>query len=55
MQLSGIRVDSKRYVEMIEQALGSNTDPPMPSNKVVSLERFKFWLGMPNDYYNSDD
>jgi hypothetical protein len=51
MQLSGIQVDVERYWQVTDWAMTRSR----ASRKLVALERFKFWLGIPNDYYNADD
>lgn len=51
MQLSGVEVDLKRYNQVTDWALQRNSG----STKIVALERFKFWLGIPNEYYNDGD
>lgn len=52
MQLSGVDVDINRYHQVTDWALRRNRST---STKIVALERFKFWLGIPNEYYNNDD
>ena len=52
MQLSGVDVDVNRYHQVTDWALHRNRPA---STKFVALERFKFWLGIPNEYYNDDD
>jgi hypothetical protein len=52
MQLSGVEVDVNRYHQVTDWALRRNSSA---SKKIVALERFKFWLGIPNEYYNDED
>jgi hypothetical protein len=52
MQLSGVEVDVNRYGQVLDAALRRNRSA---SKRIVALERFKFWLGIPNEYYNDDD
>ena len=50
MQLSGKDVDVQWYREYVDAELGDGAADEQTS---VALERFKFWLGMPNRYYGS--
>jgi hypothetical protein len=54
MKLSGVKIRTERYVGFADEVLQRADGPNLSSRKVVSLERFKFWLGMPNNYYNSE-
>jgi hypothetical protein len=55
MELSGLRIDAKQYQYFVDQVLQAEEEySGMPERKVVAFERFKFWLGMPNDYYSSE-
>ena len=59
MQLSGFTVDVKKYQDLVDYSSARLTQQeeelsPQKEQIVVGLERFKFWLGMPNAYYNSD-
>lgn len=55
MQLSGNDVDSEFYERVIDRLIDREERLDAPPRRVVALERFKFWLGVPNSYYNADD
>lgn len=57
MQLSGVAIDVEGYQDMVDRcvevAQRRRTDPHNKTQQVVALERFKFWMGLPNAYYGS--
>eukprot|EP00892_Ulva_mutabilis_P008970 jgi/Ulvmu1/6445/UM003_0075.1 len=55
MQLSGSGVDTAFYERIIDDQLERAASNDAPIRRTVALERFKFWLGVPNSYYNADD
>lgn len=55
MQLSGNSVDTAFYERIIDAQIDREERVDAPVRRLVTLERFKFWLGVPNSYYNADD
>jgi pentatricopeptide repeat protein len=57
MQLGHVTVDVERYQAMVDRCVAveqrRRTNPETKTNQIVSLERLKFWMGMPNEYYSS--
>jgi hypothetical protein len=51
MEFSALKIDVDYYTKLVDVAMQRQEN----KGKMVALERFKFWLGMPNDYYNSLD
>lgn len=59
MELVGAKIDKEKYKTMIARleencatkANGSNVGG---NNSGTYLERFKFWLGLPNKYYSNE-
>lgn len=55
MQLSGNSVDTAFYERIIDDQIDRANSVDAPKRRMVALERFKFWLGVPNSYYNAED
>ena len=60
MERAGKNLDKQRIKQTLEVVLKSKemayrkpSQGTLPRNE--NLERFKFWLGLPNNYYSSDD
>ena len=60
MERAGKNLDKQRIKQTLEVVLKSQEEAyrkrspgTLPRNE--NLERFKFWLGLPNNYYSSDD
>jgi hypothetical protein len=49
MEFSGLEIDVDFYAKLVDEAMQLHEN----KGRAVALDRFKFWLGMPNDYYNS--
>ena len=55
MELIGAQIDKTKYIEIIEKQERASKLRKLnenPSGK--ALERFKFWLGLPNSYYSEE-
>lgn len=55
MQLSGNAIDTAFYERIIDAQIDRENSEDAPARRIVLLERFKFWLGVPNSYYNAED
>ena len=55
MELVGAEVDKEKYKSMIARSEENSVSKRKNSKSSVAyLERFKFWLGLPNNYYDTD-
>lgn len=58
MERVGAQVDKQRIKRTLEQMIRRQANAPSSSRKAPrrneNLERFKFWLGLPNRYYSDD-
>jgi hypothetical protein len=51
MRLSGVMVDLERYEKILDEMMQQQ----QAERRIIALERFKFWLGIPNEYYNNEE
>lgn len=65
LELMGTEVDKDKYKSIVMEQMKRQSKGPKPGNgtgmqptqkrrRSVHLERFKFWLGLPNTYYDGD-